>query len=123
MLLVSVLSLQAGCTHEPITPPDITDWKRVASVEGCITFISSRGIPADISIKLMPTFESSLLVHIQDKTIEPPSCWYEQPDGGILLRAGQFCGLPQEARFRKAASGWELADFKKVYVQCDQRAR
>ena len=82
-----------------------------------------RGHPADISIRLKPDLESALMVQLKQQFLDAPLCWYERPDGDLLLRAGNFCGAPKEAQFRQDAAGWNLARFQETYAVCDQEAK
>lgn len=111
-----------SCARQSYTPAELSDWTRVEKVSGCASYSSNKGEPYDMNIRPNKKFESLLLSYIQDKKIEPPSCWYERPDGSIFLHAGEYCGFPKEAYFRKAGSGWVLDKFGEVFVQCDLKS-
>lgn len=82
-----------------------------------------RKYPNDISIRPKENFETLLLSYIQDKKVESPFCWYEKPDGSIVLHASEYCGFPKEAYFQKTDSGWVLVKFEELLVQYDLKRR
>lgn len=127
-----------GCASAPDTPSSITEWRRVERTPGCESFSSHRGRPYDLSIELEPQFEGSLMDQLRQRQPEPaisgmrdlqtwkleqPLCWYETPSGDVLLRAGNMCGFPTEAQFRRTEADWALVRFQQVWIQCDQKAR
>jgi hypothetical protein len=114
----------AGCAQPIKTPEDITEWQRVRGVEGCVSFVSYKRRPADISIRLKPEFESALLGQLEQQIFDGPLCWYELPSGDLLLRAGGFCAARQwEAQFRKEADAWSLSRFQEMYISCLQKKK
>jgi hypothetical protein len=122
-LLPCVLCLICGCSHVPNTPSGITEWERVSEVTGCVPFASYRGRPYDMSIMLKPELQEQLMSQLKQHHLEEPLCWYEKPNRELLLRAGPFCGSPQEAVFRRDRYKWSLVELKEMYVQCEPRAR
>ncbi|HKQ14805.1 MAG TPA: hypothetical protein VJT80_15330 [Steroidobacteraceae bacterium] len=132
-LLVHLASMRLACTvvamalfgcAQPIkTPEYITEWQRVRSVEGCVSFVPYKGRPADISIRLKPEFEAGLSDQLKAYTLDAPLCWYEMPSGDLLLRAGPFCAPQKEAQFRKEAGTWSLSRFEEMYVSCLQKKK
>jgi hypothetical protein len=118
-----VAMVVSGCAQAVKTPEYITEWQRVRSVEGCVSFTSYKGRPADMSINLKPEFAATLLGQLKQQILDPPLCWYELPSGDLLLRAGDFCGAPKEAQFSKEADTWSLSRFQEMYASCLQKQK
>jgi len=45
-------------------------------------------------------------------------CGYQIASGDLLLRAGNFCGLSQEAQFHCNQAGWALVRMEHILGQC-----
>jgi hypothetical protein len=54
----------------------------------------------------------------QPQPLEDPLCWYQIRSGDLLLRAGNFCGLSQEAQFHQEGARWALVRVEHILGQC-----
>ena len=108
----------AGCASTPATPAHDAQWRRVARVPGCIGSGSQWDLRDEFNIRLQPELQTALMDQLAQQSLEDPLCWYRIPSGDLLLRAGNFCGLSQEAQFRQEGSGWALVRIEHVLGQC-----
>jgi hypothetical protein len=70
------------------------------------------------SIRLQPEFQATLMDQLKQQPLESPLCWYQIASGDLLLRAGNFCGLSQEAQFHRDGSRWALVRMEHILGQC-----
>jgi hypothetical protein len=108
----------AGCASTPTTSVAGAQWRRVASVPGCVGADSQWDLPDQFSIRLQPELQSTLMEHLKEQPLETPHCWYQMPNGDLLLRAGSFCGLSQEAQFHIDGDRWALVRIEHILGQC-----
>ena len=111
----------AGCASPPATPADGAEWLRVKSVPGCVSADSQWDLPDQFSVRLQPELQTTLMAQLKEQSLETPHCWYQIPSGDLLLRAGSFCGLSQEAQFHKDGSRWALVRVEHVLGQCGKK--
>jgi hypothetical protein len=108
----------SGCASTEGTSAVDVPWRRVASVPGCVGAGSKWDLPDQISIRLQPALQATLMEQLKQQPLEDPLCWYQIPSGDLLLRAGSFCGLSQEAQFHRDGSRWALVRVEHVLGQC-----
>jgi hypothetical protein len=109
---------EAGCASTTATPADAAQWRRVKGVPGCVSADSQWDVRDQFSVRLQPELQSALMEHLQEQPLENPQCWYQIPNGDLLLRAGSFCGLSQEAQFHSDGSRWTLVRVEHILGQC-----
>lgn len=71
-----------------------------------------------MSVRLQPELQGTLLEQLKEQPLENPRCWYQIANGDLLLRAGSFCGLSQEAQFHNDGSRWALVRIEHILGQC-----
>lgn len=111
-------SAVTGCASTTTAPADGDQWRRVTSVDGCVGARSRWDIPGQISIRLQPELQAALMEHLKAQPLETPHCWYQIQNGDLVLRAGSFCGLSQEAQFHRDGSRWAMVRKQQVLGQC-----
>ena len=85
---------------------------------GCVSADSQWDVRDQFSVRLQPELQSALMAHLKDQPLEAPHCWYQIANGDLLLRAGSFCGMSQEAQFHRDGSGWALVRVEHILGQC-----
>jgi hypothetical protein len=119
IILCVMLALgAAGCASTPTTPAESAPWRRVPSLPGCVGAGSQWDLRSQISIRLQPEFQATLMEQVKQQPLEAPLCWYQISSGDLLLRAGNFCGLSQEAQFHSDGSKWALVRIEHILGQC-----
>ena len=108
----------AGCASPTTTPDDAAQWRRVKGIPGCINSESQWDVRDQFSVRLQPEFQAALMEYLKQQPLESPHCWYQISNGDLLLRAGSFCGLSQEAQFHRDGSGWALVRVEHILGQC-----
>src|SRR5688500_4099880 len=118
-ILIGVLmAIGAGCATTPAVPEDGAQWRRVTSAAGCVSATSQWDLADQISIRLQPELQTELMAQLTQHPLEDPLCWYRLAIGDLLLRAGSFCGLSQEAHFHRDGSRWALVRIEHILGQC-----
>jgi hypothetical protein len=112
----------AGCASTTAPPDDTALWRRVNAMPGCVSADSQWDLPDQFSIRLQPELQTALMANLKDRPLEPPHCWYQIRNGDLLLRAGSFCGLSQEAQFHRDGSRWALVRVEHVLGQCGTKS-
>ncbi len=107
----------AGCASNR-APAANAQWRTVKSVPGCIGSDSQWDLPDQVSIRLQPDLQSMLMKQLGQQPLEHPLCWYRIRNGDLLLRAGSFCDLSQEAQFSHDGSRWALVRIEHVLGEC-----
>mgnify|MGYP003581176564 CR=1 FL=1 len=109
-----------GCASTPTAPDASAQWRRVPSLPGCVGAGSQWDLRDQISIRLQPELQATLMDQLkqQPQPLEAPFCWYRISSGDLLLRAGNFCGLSQEAQFHQDGSKWALVRIEHILGQC-----
>jgi hypothetical protein len=118
VLLTLMTSGGAGCASTPAAPEGGAPWRAVKGVPGCVNADSQWDLPGQISIRLQPEFQTTLMEQLKQQPLENPLCWYQTRSGDLLLRAGSFCGLSQEAQFHRDGSRWALVRVEHILGQC-----
>ena len=108
----------AGCASTPAPSSDGAQWRPVKSVPGCVGAGSQWDVPDQVSIRLQPELQAALMEHLKQQPLEAPLCWYQISSGDLLLRAGNFCGLSQEAQFHQNGAHWALVRIEHILGQC-----
>jgi hypothetical protein len=111
----------AGCASPTATPDDAAQWRRVKGMPGCINSESQWDVQDQFSVRLQPEFQAALMEHLKQQPLENPHCWYQISNGDLLLRAGSFCGLSQEAQFHRDGSRWALVRVEHILGQCGKK--
>ena len=118
MRLAVLLALLAfGCSNarQPRAESQPQQWQRVSSAQDCAPHAPN------LAIALRPDFEAGLIEHVNGDHFPHPRCWYETPDGDLLLRAGRLptrpdhehpdqpCHPPDQTRHASSESAGESA--------------
>lgn len=119
--VVIVVAVVTGCSSTTAMPEDGAQWRRVAAVPGCISATSQWDVADETSIRLQPELQASLVEQLKQQSPENPLCWYQIPSGDLLLRAGSFCGLSQEAQFHHDGSRWALVRVEHILGECGRK--
>lgn len=110
-----------GCASTPAVPENGTQWRQVPSVPGCVSATSQWDLAEEINIRLQPELQAVLMEQLEQQSLEAPLCWYKIPSGDLLLRAGNFCGLSQEAEFHRDGLRWALVRVEHVLGECGSK--
>lgn len=108
----------AGCANTAAPSKDSVQWRRVKGVTGCVSPDSRWDLADQMSIRLQPELQATLMEQLKQQPLENPLCWYQTRSGDLLLRAGSFCGLSQEAQFQRDGSRWALVRIEHILGQC-----
>jgi hypothetical protein len=112
----------AGCASTTVPSDQTAEWRRVKGIPGCVNADSRWDLPDQISVRLQPELQTTLMAHLKEQALETPHCWYQTANGDLLLRAGSFCGLSQEAQFHRDGSRWALVRIEHVLGQCGRKS-
>jgi hypothetical protein len=122
-LPIAALLVLSACASKVTNTVPAGPWRFVDSVENCVGFKSTRRFPADQTVVLDDGFRSALMAQLDSKSTQLPQCWYETPNGSLLLRAGGFCGWPHEVTFGRSGDDWVVTKVEDPFVSCLQKAR
>lgn len=111
----------AGCTSTAATPAHGAQWRPVKGVPGCVGSNSQWDLPDQVSIRLQPELQATLMEQLKQQPLERPLCWYQIRNGDLLLRAGTFCDLSKEAQFHHDGSRWALVRIEHILGQCGKK--
>ncbi len=120
--LLSVLATLASCATPGPEPSPNGPWHYVDQVPGCLRFVGDRGDNAQRTIVLEDAFRVALISKLPDGSVPSPHCWYERPNGSVLLQAGDYCRNPHWVTFVRANSEWQVAKIEDPFMSCHPKA-
>jgi len=123
LLLPSLLALLVACATPVQVAAPSGPWHYSDQVPGCIRFVGDRGENAQTTIVLDDAFRDSLLSKLPVGSVPAPQCWYEKPDGSVLLQAGDFCRNPHWVTFVRGNGDWQVASVEDPFMSCHPKAR
>ena len=121
LVLLNVAVLLVACAA-PVQVTPAGPWRYVKHVPGCLRFVGDRGPNAQATIVLDDTFRDSLLGKLPAGSVPSPQCWYEKPDGSVLLQAGDSCLSPHWVTFTRNNGDWQVSRIDDPFMSCNPKA-
>jgi hypothetical protein len=122
-LLPSALALLVSCATPVELAAPSGPWHYKDQVAGCLRFVGERGAEAQRTIVLEDEFRDSLVSKLPADSVPSPQCWYEKPDGSVLLQAGDYCRSPHWVTFVRGDGDWKVASVEDPFISCHPKAR
>jgi hypothetical protein len=123
LLTPSVVALLVGCAAPVQTTVPSGPWHYADQVPGCLRFVGDRGQNTQTTVVLEDSLRDSLISKLPADSVPSPQCWYEKPDGSLLLQTGDYCRNPHWVTFVRANGDWQVATVEDPFMSCHPKVR